>query len=75
MTDTYDITDIEDVYENAIRSGQNILRNAIIKANSKELKHAATRHSKDNFDEAYDVGYRAGLEQALKIAQDAKAEL
>lgn len=74
MSDTYDISDIHDVYENAISGGQRMAREQIIKALEEELEHATVRRSKDDRDEAYDAGYRSAIEEAIQITREAKAE-
>jgi hypothetical protein len=69
----YTITDIEETARHGEERGATWLRTAIIKALQQEREHAATRQSKDDSDETFDAGYRAGLEQALEIALNAKA--
>lgn len=70
----YDITDIEETARQGEERGAAWLRSAIIKAMKDELEHAGVRQSKDTTDEHYDAGYRSGIEQALEIAQNAKAQ-
>jgi hypothetical protein len=68
----YDIGDIEETARHGEERGAAWERAKIAKALEEELENATARHSKDEKDAMYDAGYRAGIEEAIRITSEDK---